>query len=214
MEKIILFGGGGHCRVVIDAILDGKRYGIIGIIDIAEKIGQKVLDIPIIDDDTKINEYFKKGIKNCFITAGSTGITDLREDLFNLAQAAGFSFPNIMHTASLVSKFARFGHGNYIAPGVIINAGVHIGDNCIINSGAIVEHDCSIGDFVHIASGVVMGGAVSVGRCSHVGAGSSVLQGIKVGERSIIGTGSVVVDDIEDNVVACGSPCRKIKDND
>lgn len=120
MEKIILFGGGGHCRVVIDAILLGKKYEIIGIIDIAEKIGQKVLDIPIIDDDSKINEYFKKGIKYCFITAGSTGITDLRENLFNLAQGAGFSFPNIIHPSSLVSKFARLGYGNYIAPGVII----------------------------------------------------------------------------------------------
>ena len=40
-----------------------------------------------------------------------------------------------------------------------------------------------------------------------------VIQCIKVGKNSLIGAGSVVVKDIPDGVVACGNPCKKIKNN-
>ena len=213
MEEIILIGGGGHCRVIIDTILLRKEYKIAGIIDVKEKIGQEIAGIPIIDSDESIERYFKKGIKNCFVSMGSTGSTALRKKLFDTAENARFFFPNIIHPVSLVSASARLGYGNYVAPGAIINTGACIGNNCIINSGAIIEHDCHIEDFTHVASGVTLGGMVNIGKYSHIGAGSSILQGIKIGENSIVGAGSVVVDDIKDSVVACGAPCRKIKDN-
>ncbi|HQB08035.1 MAG TPA: acetyltransferase, partial [Rectinema sp.] len=39
MKDIILIGGGGHCRSVIDVIELGNEFRIIGIIDKEENIG-------------------------------------------------------------------------------------------------------------------------------------------------------------------------------
>lgn len=214
MEKIILIGAGGHCKVVIDAILEAKKYRISGIIDLKEKVGEKVFGIPIIGEDSQIKSCLRKQICNCFIAAGSVGNPYLRIRLSNLAKKAGFKFPNIIHPAAVVSKLAKLGAGNFIGAGAIINAGAIVGNNCIINTNAVVEHDCKIDDFAHVSPGVTISAGVNVGRCAHIGAGSSVIQYKKIGKNSLIGAGSVVVSDIDSNIVAVGNPCRKIKDND
>jgi len=213
MEKILLLGGGGHCKVVIESILLGKKYKIIGILDLKEKVRKKVLGISIIGTDEELRSYFKKGIRNCFISVGSIGDPDLRVKLFRKAHNIGFDFPNILHPHSVLSDSVKMGKGNYIACGTIINAGTVIGDNCIINTGAVIEHDCEVGDFVHVASGATIGGGVTIGDYSHIGTGSSIVQYLKIGKNSIIGAGSVVIKDIKDNIVAYGNPAKGVRVN-
>ncbi|MCD4730421.1 MAG: sugar O-acetyltransferase, partial [Bacteroidales bacterium] len=43
------------------------------------------------------------------------------------------------------------------------------------------------------------------------GEGVKVLKGVSIGENSIIGAGSVVTNNIPENVIAAGNPCRVIK---
>jgi len=213
MEKIILIGGGGHCKVVIDAILSSSQYEIEGILDANQMKGEKVLDFPVIGTGDELEHFYNRGIKLCLITVGSLGNPDVRMNLFHKAQKVGFKFPNIIHPSSIISRFSKIGEGNYIAPGVIINAGVIIGNHCIINTGAIIDHDCKIGDFVHIAPGVSISGGVEIGNNSHIGIGTSIRQYLKIGENTIIGAGSVVVKDIPDNIVAFGNPCKEMRKN-
>jgi UDP-perosamine 4-acetyltransferase len=213
MDKIILIGAGGHCKVVLDAIRLAKKYKVIGISDIKAKIGQKILGIPVICTDSQLRNYYKKGNKNCFITVGAINDFKIRMDLFNKIKKIGFAFPNIIHPNSTVSNFTQLGEGNYIACAAIINAGTSIGNNCIINTGSVIEHDCQVGDFVNIAPGTIINGGVKIGRGTQIGSGSVVVQGIKIGKNVIIGCGSVVLDDVPDNILAYGSPCRKIRAN-
>jgi len=209
MKKIILIGGGGHCKVVIDTILSTNEFEIIGILDLEENVGKEVLGVPVIATDTQLEDYFRKGIRFCFITVGSIGTKAfLRENLFMRAQKIGFRFPNIIHPGSVVSKFTIIGEGNYVAPGTIINAGTIIGNHCILNTGSKIDHDCNIGNFVHVAPGVTISGGVEIGDYSHIGTGSSIIQCLKIGSNTIIGAGSVVLSDIPDNVVAFGNPCK------
>ena len=49
-EKIILIGGGGHCKSVIDVIEQEGKFQIAGIIDKQGNIS-KVLGYPIIGND-------------------------------------------------------------------------------------------------------------------------------------------------------------------
>ena len=54
---------------------------------------------------------------------------------------------------------------------------------------------------------------VKIGNNVWIGGGSILLPGVTVGDNVVIGAGSVVTRDIPDNVIACGNPCRVIRDN-
>ena len=46
MNKIILIGGGGHCKSVIDVIEQENKFEIAGIIDKPELLNSKILGYP------------------------------------------------------------------------------------------------------------------------------------------------------------------------
>lgn len=211
MKRVILVGGGGHCKVVIDALRLDKKFAIVGIVDKKEKIESKVFGVPIIGEDTCLPMYLKNGVRYCFVAVGSIGSMDLRIKLFNSAKRIGFIFPLVVHPSAVISNYAEIGEGSFIGARAIVNPGAKIGNNCIINSGAIIEHDCIIDNHVHIAPGVVMSGGVHIKEASHIGTGSTLKHGVTVGRNTVVGIGSVVVDDIADNIVACGNPCRRIR---
>ncbi|MBF0489157.1 MAG: acetyltransferase [Candidatus Omnitrophica bacterium] len=210
-SRLLLIGAGGHCRVILDLLLQTKKYSVSGILDLKERVGDEVLGVPIIGTDLDLPKFYKKGIRYCFISVGSIGSPRVRIKLQKLAQEAGFIFPNIIHPSALISPRVSIGEGNFIAPRVIVNVNSNIGNHCILNTGAILEHDCQIGDFVHIAPGVVLSGGISVGDQAHIGTGSIVRQSLKIGSKSIIGAGSVVTKDIPTNVMAFGNPCKEQK---
>lgn len=208
-RKLLLIGAGGHCRVILDLLLQVKEYEIAGILDLKERVGDNVFGVPVVGTDLDLPKFFKKGIKYCFISVGSVGDPRVRIKLYNLARKAGFIFPNLIHPSALISPRASLGVGNYIAPGVIINANAQIGNQCIINTGAIIEHDCKLGDFVHVSPGSVLSGTVNIGDGSHIGTGSFVVQNLTIGARTVIGAGSVITKNIRGGVIAYGNPCKE-----
>lgn len=210
MEKIILLGGGGHCKSVIDTIVDSKLYEIVGIIDLKQNIGQCINDIKIIDSDENLIKYKEAGIDNIFITVGSIGNPSIRINLYDLVKKIGFKMPVIIDVSAIVSKDSIIGCGTFIGKGAIINTKAVIGSNCIINTGSIIEHDCSIGDFVHISPGATLCGGVKICKNTHIGASSTIIQYKNIGENVIIGAGSVVTKDIRSNVKAYGNPCKEV----
>jgi sugar O-acyltransferase (sialic acid O-acetyltransferase NeuD family) len=212
MEKIILLGGGGHCKSVIDTIQDSKLYEIAGIIDLKQNVGKDVNGVRILDSDDNLIKYKDIGIDKVFITIGSIGDISLRLRLYDLAQKIGFKMPTIIDNTAIVAKNVKVEKGTFIGKGVIININSTIGSSCIINSGSIIEHDCIINDFVHVASGATLCGGVTIGKNTHIGANSTVIQYKNIGENVMIGAGSVVIKDIESNLKAYGNPCKEVRD--
>lgn len=211
MEKIILLGGGGHCKSIIDTIINSKLYEIAGIIDLKQNIGQCINGIKILDNDENLIKYKEAGIENAFITVGSIGNPSIRIKLYNLASKLGFKIPAITDNSAIISKDSVIGCGTFVGKGVIINTKVVIGSNCIINTGSIIEHDCSIGDFVHISPGATLCGGVKICNNTHIGANSTIIQYRSIGENAIIGAGSIVTKDIRNNVTAYGNPCKEVR---
>ena len=54
MTPIILLGGGGHCRSLIDVIERSGQFQITGIVDQPERVGDRVLGYPVIGCDTDL----------------------------------------------------------------------------------------------------------------------------------------------------------------
>lgn len=193
-REIVLIGGGGHAKVVIDAIKCGREFNIYGIVDRRLKKGESVLGIRVIGDDAVLPEVFKKGIKHAFIGVGSVGDCKIRKKIYDNLKKIGFCLPIIIHPKAVVSKAVELGEGTFVAAGAVINPGTEIGRNVIVNTRSSIDHDCSIGNFVHIAPGATLSGEVKVGDETHVGTGASVIQGIRIGKRNMIPAGYAVRD--------------------
>lgn len=209
MKNIILVGGGGHCRSVIDSIISKDEFNIMGIIDIEENVGLNLCGYRIIGTDDDLLKIKQKGIVYAFITLGSIGNSKKREKLYNYCKEIGFVIPNIIDKTAILANDITINSGVYIAKGTIINANTIIGDNSIINSGSILEHDCIIGKNVHVSPGVVIGGTVQIGDNTHVGIGSTIIQNIKIGNDTFIGSSSNVVKNIKSYSKVYGNPAKE-----
>lgn len=210
-KKILLIGGGGHCKSVLDSLLELNEYTEIGIVDKKENIGKSVMGVPIVGCDDNLHTLFRDGYGYAFVTVGSIGNPTLRIKLFDVLSEIGYEIPIIIDNSAKTSKHAIIEQGVFIGKQSVINSEVLIQKGSIINSGSIVEHDCQIGAFSHIAPGAVLGGGVVVGERSHIGSNSTIKQQIHIGSDSIIGMGSVVLQNIDSNTMAYGNPCMEVK---
>ncbi len=210
MEKVVLLGAGGHCKVVIDILRD--NYIIAGITDVdREKHGTLFYGFPVLGDDSQLGRLYHEGVENALATLGSTRDSSLRRKLYELAAQNGFRMINAISKYSIISLSARFGNGNVVMDSAIIHADVSVGSNCIINTGAIIEHDCVIGNHVHISPGTKIAGGVRIGNGVHIGIGASIIQNISIGDNCVIGAGSVVIRNIPEGSVVAGVPAVDIR---
>jgi sugar O-acyltransferase (sialic acid O-acetyltransferase NeuD family) len=208
-EQIILVGGGGHCKSVIDVIECAGKFEIAGILDVKEKVGENVLGYPIIGSDEDIN-LLAKDINNFIVTIGQLKSSSLRRRIFSQIKALGCLLPVIISPRATLSKRSFLGEGSVIHHGVIINSEVRIGANCIINTASVIEHDSIIGDFSHISTSSTINGGCEIGDDCFVGSGAIIVNGKKVISNTIIGAGSTVIQDILIPGTYVGSPAKAI----
>ncbi len=92
-EKIILIGGGGHCRSCIDVLEREGRFTIAGIVDVPEKKEHNTLGYPVIGTDAD----FAKLIKippNVLIALGQIKSPLRRMELYDDLIQMGAHFPD------------------------------------------------------------------------------------------------------------------------
>lgn len=207
-KKLLLIGGGGHCRSVLDSVLSINTYEDIGIID---NVNNTYAGIPTIGCDDDLPELLKKGWTDAFVTVGSIGITATRIRLYSLIKKLGFNIPVITDPSAVLAKDVIIKEGTYIGKKAVINAGTFVNECAIINTGAIIEHECTIGAFSHISPGAILCGEVKVGASTHIGAGSVIRQQIEIENDVLIGAGSVIVHNVPANVIIYGNPGKVIE---
>jgi sugar O-acyltransferase (sialic acid O-acetyltransferase NeuD family) len=207
-KSLLLLGGGGHCKSIIDSLLDSNEFEKIGIVEKFGKDFVPVLGIPVVGYDEDLEKLKREGYSDAFVSLGSIGNTSGRRKLFGMISSLGFEIPNIIDNSAVVSQNCTLGKGIFIGKHAVVNAGSVLEDGAIINTSATIEHDCFIGAFAHISSGVVLCGNVSIGLDSHIGAGSVIKQLVNVGNSTMIGIGSMGLHDVPDNSIAYGNPCR------
>jgi len=190
--EILLIGGGGHCKSVIDVIELEDKYTIAGIIDKKEFIGQEVLNYKIIGCDNDLEQLFKT-YKYAVVTVGQIKSNNLRVKLFNTLKNIGFNLPTIISPLAYVSKHSIVKEGTVVLHHALINADAKIGKNCIINSKALIEHDVVIEDNCHISTGAILNGGVVIKENTFFGSNSMAREYIEIKAKSIIGGGTTLL---------------------
>lgn len=196
--KLILWGAGGHGKVVLDVARGSGVYEEIAFMDDDPAVGREFAGCPVFLGIPKGYEEFLVSI----------GVNRTRAACYSKVLNVGLRPATLIDPSAVISASAKIGCGTVVMPRVVVNADAVIGENCILNTGAIVEHDCKIGDHSHISPGAVLGGGVKVGRFAHLGIGVNVLPGAVIGEGAVVGAGAVVLAEIPAGVTAVGVPAR------
>jgi sugar O-acyltransferase (sialic acid O-acetyltransferase NeuD family) len=197
---MILYGAGGHGKVVYDCLLS-QDISFTGIFD---DNPQKKLFAGI-----KVISPYQPGKfsgENLIISIGSN------TDRHRISNIVRHSFGEIVHKTVYMAKDSTISRGSMLLANVVIQPGVLIGEHVIINTGSIIEHDCQIDGFVHVGPGAVVCGGVSIGKGALIGANATILPGISIGAWAIIGAGSVIPKDVSAGKKVIGNPGRIIGD--
>ena len=189
-NKLILLGGGGHCKSCIDVIEEEGKYEIVGILDHQELLGQKLLDYTFIGTDDNIRKFSDEGY-SFFITVGQVNSSDIRKKLLSLLHENHAKIVTIISPHAYVSKYATLGKGTIIMHDALVNAAASIGNYCIINSKALIEHDASIEDFCHISTSSVVNGGTKVKEGTFFGSNAVSKEYIETTKNDFIKAGSI-----------------------
>ena len=202
-KKLLIFGCGGHSKVITDI---AKSIGFSDIFyqDINTEI-MKFLGGEVYHDE--INDY-----KEFFFVA--LGDNYIREKITN-----NFQFRNpqaipatLIHPSSYVSENCIIGEGSVVMPLCVLNSFTKIGKGVIINTRSSLDHDNKIMDFASIAPGVTTGGNVQIGERTAISIGTTIKNNIEIGLDCVVGACSYVNKDIRSNLVAYGTPAKPIRD--
>jgi UDP-N-acetylbacillosamine N-acetyltransferase len=193
---IILYGAGGHGKMVADAA-ESKGIEIRGFVDDATAEG-------VHGHDHFYGYAILGNVPEHSPVIVCVGDSYSRKRI----QEQQKIITTIIHARAYVCKDAKIGKGTVVIANAIIGSSSVIGKGCIINTGATIDHDCALGGYVHIAPGAHLAGNVTVGNHTHIGIGSCVKEGIVIGSNCVIGAGSVVVKDIPDDAIIYGNPAK------
>lgn len=205
-KAIILYGGGGHGKSILDILLSLDTYKIVGIIDDGVAKGNTLLDIPILGTSDMLPELYQDGIRQAVNAVGGIGSVSTRIKVFNKLKNNGFTFPAIIHPTAFVEQSATLSEGAQVFPHAYVGSEAKIGFGSIINTGSIVSHDCILGDYVNISPGAMLAGDVKIGDRSLVGMGVTINLSVNIGENARIGNGATVKEDVPPKtIVRAGS---------
>ncbi len=207
MEEILIFGGGGQAKVIIDTIRCQNKYKIVGIIT-TERPGPRAecCGYPIYHEEKLSSLKIQRGI----VALGDNWRRSLEVKKIQ-TKIPNFEFVTAIHPSSVIASDCKIGPGTWVAAGVVINPGCEVGAHCIVNTSSSLDHDSVMKDFSSLAPGAHTGGNVILHDFAAISIGAHVLHGITLGPHTVIGAGAVVLEAIPEKVVAFGVPCRVVR---
>ena len=200
-NRIVVYGGGGHGKSVIDLIRQTRAYRILGIADDALSRETVVLGIPVLGSRRVLPELVENGVRLAANALGGISSITARVEVSHVLAELGFAFPVLLHPRSVVEPSAHLEDGVQVFANAYVGSEVMLKQGCIINTGAVVSHDSVVGQFSHIAPGALLAGGVQVGARTLVGMGVTTAIGVRIGSDVRIGNGALVHQDVPDGTI-------------
>ncbi len=196
---MLLYGAGGHARVLI-SILNATGQPAQAVFD-DEPAKTLVSGVPVVGS---YNPNFQPN-SPLLLAVGDNRIRQ------QLAQMVLHPFGTAVHPSAVVDPSVVMGTGTVVMHGAIVQANAQVGEHVIVNTRASVDHDCVLENYVQIAPNATLCGNVRVGEGTLIAAGAVVVPGITIGRWAVVGAGSVVTRNVPDGVVVWGNPARIVR---
>jgi len=205
--NVIVYGAGGHGRVVADVAASAGHRVVAFVDDGPGMAGTDLCGVPVMGWEHVLAEAERRRSAMLALGVGDSGA---RATILEKASAAGWTTTTLVHASAVVARSARLGEGTVVMAAAVVNPDARIEHGCIINTGAVVEHDARIAAFALIGPNAALGGAVHVGEHTVIGVGASVRPGVRIGAGVTVGVGAAVVEDVPDGAVVGGVPARPL----
>lgn len=203
LDKILIFGAGGHAKVVMDAVRTVENEASFLLADKdPQKTGRLVAGVSVVcATEVRDVEFFHVAI----------GGNIARQNETAALCAQGLRPRLVIHPRAYVSASSRIGEGCFVAANAVIGPDAQLGQGCIVNHGAVVDHECVVGEFSHVAPNATLGGQVKIGARVLIGAGANILPGMTIGDDCVVGAGAVVTMNLAGGDTYVGMPARRRK---
>ena len=203
-KKVILFGNGGHAKVITD-IIKQSQDEVIGFLSDPQYGTENALGLKYLGAFSDCMKYSSEETE--FVLA--FGNNALRQ---KTAEQYPLHWYTAIHPTAVIDPSATVNEGTVIMARAVINSCAVIGRHAIINTGCVVEHDCHVGDFTHLSPLTAICGTVTLGKRVHLGAGTTVINNIQICSDVTVGAGGCVIHDITEPGTYVGVPAVKIHD--
>ncbi len=207
--RVLIFGAGGHGRVVLDILLQGRRHDVVGFLDNNPAIhGRRIDGLPVHGDADDLEPLSRElDVQGAVIAIGDNGV---RRGFARQIDQTGLQLVSAIHPSATLAHNANIGRNVVVAAGAVVCAHCQIGDSVILNTGCIIDHQTVVGEGCHICPGVRVAGRVNIEPGAFIGIGATVVPKITIGCESIVGAGTVVIDDVPPMTTVVGVPARQI----
>lgn len=211
MKRILVFGSGGHAKVVAETA-QCMGIDVVGWIDGNREVGEQVHGNFVLGP----LDMFPYLLKEYPVDGGVVAIGDnwarLQVVRQILDKVPDFKFATLIHPTAYVSHGTEVHAGSVVFAQSVVQVGAVLQEHCLVNTGATLDHDCRMETGSSLAPGVHVGGHVNIGAYSAVGIGATISHGVQIEAHAVIGAGSVVMNRVPSHVVAYGVPCRVVRE--
>ncbi len=198
---IIVYGGGGHGKSLIDLLRSLGVYSILGVVDDGLPSGELVMGVPVLGGQSILPELHRRGVRLAVNAVGGIGNLGVRVKVFEQLQRAGFTCPALVHPTAFVEASASLSPGVQVFPHAYVGSEARLGYGVITNTGAVVSHNCWLGDYVNISPGALLAGDVTIGAGTLVGMGVTINLRVRIGSGVRIGNSAVIKEDVPDSAI-------------
>jgi sugar O-acyltransferase (sialic acid O-acetyltransferase NeuD family) len=203
---ILVYGGGGHGKTIIELLRAVGIYRIVGVVDDGLPAGTQILGLPVLGGAEALPRLYQDGVHLAVNAVGGIGDLSIRLKIFKRLAETGFSCPAVVHPRALLESSATLAAGVQVFALAYVGSEAHIGYGAIINTGAIVSHECSLGEYANLSPGAILAGQVEVGAGALIGMGATVNLQVKIGANARVGNGATVKTDVPPGkIVRAGS---------
>ena len=161
---LIVYGGGGHGKSLIELVRLLGVYRLAGVIDDGVPAGSEVLGVPVLGGADVLPQLYARGVRLAVNAVGGIGNLPARIRVFETLAQAGFACPAVVHPTAFVEASASLSAGVQVFPHAYVGSSVEAGFGVIVNTGAIISHDVILGDFTNVSPGAMLAGAREGGR--------------------------------------------------
>jgi FlaA1/EpsC-like NDP-sugar epimerase len=119
-KKILIYGSGGHSKVVIDAIEKSNQYSIYGVVDDFKTSIISNTKYKYVGDQSCLKKIINE-VDGGIVAIGdnwlrSKIVLQIKEEFPN------FKFVSVVHPSAIIARGTKIGDGTVVLPGAIVNS--------------------------------------------------------------------------------------------